>query len=354
MADLIVVTGGAGYIGSHVTLVLLQAGFNVLVIDNLSNSSQISLDRVAKITGRVPIFIEGDIRDRFLLNHVFTEHKVAAVMHFAGLKAVGESTQRPLYYYDNNVAGTLNLCQAMATAGIFRLVFSSSATVYGEQPNMPLRENMPTGQPTNPYGRSKLMIEDMLRDMAQADKRWWVALLRYFNPIGAHESGLIGEDSKCIPNNLLPYISQVAIGQLDELSVFGDDYPTVDGTGVRDYIHVMDLADGHLKAFLASEGQTGTKTWNLGTGQGVSVLQMVHAFEAASGRRVPYRIVPRRPGDIAQCWADPSKAENELGWRAQRDLIEMIKNSWHWQSKNPLGFESKKDKLHHETNSSIS
>jgi len=340
LTNSIVVTGGAGYIGSHTTLVLLQAGFHVVVVDNLCNSSPVSLERVAQIAGTAPIFIQGDIRNRALLDRVFTEHQVAAVLHFAGLKAVGESVHEPLFYYENNVAGTLNLCQAMAAAGIFRLVFSSSATVYGEQKKMPFREDMPAGQPTNPYGRTKLMVEWVLRDMARADERWWVALLRYFNPAGAHESGLIGEDPSGIPDNLLPYIAQVAIGRLEELTVFGDDYPTVDGTGVRDYIHVMDLAEGHLKALLASEGQTGVKTWNLGTGQGFSVLQMVRAFEAASGKRVPCRIAPRRPGDIAECWADPSKVERELGWRARKSLDEMMRDAWHWQSQNPNGFES--------------
>lgn len=336
----IVVTGGAGYIGSHTTLVLLQAGFHVVVVDNLCNSSPVSLARVAQIVGKEPIFIEGDIRDRVLLDRVFTEHQVSAVLHFAGLKAVGESVNEPLRYYENNVAGTLNLCQRMAAAGVFRLVFSSSATVYGVQSNMPFREDMPTGQPTNPYGRSKLMVEEVLHDMVRADGRWWVALLRYFNPAGAHESGLIGEDPSGIPNNLLPYIAQVAIGRLEELAVFGDDYPTVDGTGVRDYIHVMDLALGHLKALLASEGHTGVKTWNLGTGHGFSVLQMVRAFEAASGRRVPYRIAPRRPGDIAECLADPSKAERELDWRARRSLDDMMRDTWRWLAQNPNGFES--------------
>ena len=338
----IVVTGGCGYIGSHTTLALLQAGFRVVVVDNLCNSSPVSLERVAQIAGVEPLFIQGDIRDRALLDRVFQGHNVMAVLHFAGLKAVGESVDEPLRYYENNVAGTVNLCQAMAAAGVFRLVFSSSATVYGEQTNAPFREDAPTGRPTNPYGRSKLMIEEIVRDVALADERWWVALLRYFNPVGAHESGLIGEDPNGVPNNLLPYIAQVAIGRLQELAVFGDDYATVDGTGVRDYIHVMDLAEGHLQALLASERQTGVKTWNLGVGQGASVLQMVRAFEAASGQRVPYRIAPRRPGDIAECWADPSKAERELGWRARRTLDDMMRDTWRWQLQNPHGFASNK------------
>ena len=343
IAKSIVVTGGAGYIGSHTALLLLQAGFNVVIVDSLCNSSPVSLERLAQIAGTAPIFIQGDIRDRTLLDRVFTEHQVAAVFHFAGLKAVGESVREPLFYYENNITGTLNLCQAMAAKGIFRLVFSSSATVYGEQSNIPFREDTPTSQPTSPYGRSKLMIEEILRDMAQADDRWWIALLRYFNPVGAHESGLIGEDPNGIPNNLLPYITQVAIGQLNELSIFGSDYPTVDGTGVRDYIHVMDLAEGHLKALLASEGQTGIKTWNLGSGHGISVLQMVHAFEAASGQRIPYRIVPRRPGDIAACWADSSKAAQELGWCTRYSLDDMMRDAWRWQLQNPNGFNSNKN-----------
>lgn len=340
MSNTIVITGGAGYIGSHTTLVLLQAGFHVVVVDNLCNSSPVSLERVAQIAGKSSVFIQGDIRDRALLDRIFTQYQVEAVMHFAGLKAVSESVHEPLCYYENNVAGTLNLCQAMAAAGVYRLVFSSSATVYGEQSQVPFREEMSSGQPTNPYGRSKLMVEDVLRDMARADDRWWVALLRYFNPAGAHVSGLIGEAPNGIPNNLLPYIAQVAIGRLEELVIYGDDYSTVDGTGVRDYIHVMDLAEAHLKALRASEGQIGIKTWNLGTGKGFSVLQVVRAFEVVIGKPLPCRIAQRRPGDIAECWTDPSKAERELGWRARYSLDDMMQDAWRWQSKNPNGFES--------------
>lgn len=338
MTNTILVTGGAGYIGSHTTLALLEAGYKVVVLDNLCNSSAESLRRVERICGTAPTFVEGDIRDAALLDSLFATHRVDAVLHFAGLKAVGESVQKPLQYYENNVAGSVTLCQAMARAGVFRLVFSSSATVYGEPAQMPIREDFPTGVPTNPYGRSKLMVEEILGDLARSEPRWSIALLRYFNPVGAHQSGLIGEDPNGIPNNLLPYISQVAIGKLAQLSVFGDDYPTVDGTGVRDYIHVVDLAAGHLKALQAISGTTGVNIWNLGTGIGYSVLQMVAAFEQASGRQVPYQVSPRRPGDIAECWADPSKAARELGWRAEHDLPAMMRDTWRWQSENPDGY----------------
>lgn len=338
MTDKILVTGGAGYIGSHTTLALLEAGFEVVVLDNLCNSSPESLLRVERICGKAPVFVQGDIRDRALLDELFAAHKIAAVLHFAGLKAVGESVQQPLDYYANNVAGSVTLCQAMAAAGVFHLVFSSSATVYGEPTQMPIREDYPTGLPTNPYGRSKLMVEELLRDLAHSDPRWSIALLRYFNPVGAHVSGLIGEDPNGIPNNLLPYISQVAIGKLKQLSVFGADYPTLDGTGVRDYIHVVDLADGHLKALQAIEQSAGVNVWNLGTGTGYSVLQMVRAFEQASGQPVPYQVAARRPGDIAECWADPAKAARELGWQAERGLPEMMADTWRWQSANPQGY----------------
>lgn len=338
MSETILVTGGAGYIGSHTTLALLQAGFDVVVLDNLCNSSPESLQRVAKICGKSAEFIQGDIRDRVLLDELFASKPISAVLHFAGLKAVGESVRKPLDYYENNVAGSVTLAQAMAAAGVYRLVFSSSATVYGEPTQMPIREDFPTGIPTNPYGRSKLMVEELLQDLATSDPRWSIALLRYFNPVGAHRSGLIGEDPNGIPNNLLPYISQVAIGKLQQLSVFGNDYPTVDGTGVRDYIHVEDLADGHLKALQTIAGTSGVKIWNLGTGQGYSVLQMVKAFEHASGQAVPYQLVPRRPGDIAECWADPHKAATELGWKAERGLDEMMSDTWRWQSANPQGY----------------
>ncbi len=338
MSETILVTGGAGYIGSHTTLALLEAGYQVVVLDNLCNSSPESLHRVEKICGKQAEFIQGDIRDRVLLDEVFASRSISAVLHFAGLKAVGESVAKPLDYYENNVAGSVTLCQAMAAAGVYRLVFSSSATVYGEPTQMPIREDFPTGVPTNPYGRSKLMVEELLQDLARSEPRWSIALLRYFNPVGAHSSGLIGEDPNGIPNNLLPYISQVAIGKLKQLSVFGNDYPTVDGTGVRDYIHVEDLADGHLKALQTIAGDSGVKVWNLGTGQGYSVLEMLKAFEAASGQAVPYQIVPRRPGDIAECWADPAKAASELGWKAERGLDQMMSDTWRWQSANPQGY----------------
>jgi UDP-glucose 4-epimerase len=338
VSEKILVTGGAGYIGSHTTLALLEAGFDVVVLDNLCNSSAESLQRIETICGRAPLFVEGDIRDRKLLDELFANHHIAAVMHFAGLKAVGESVREPLAYYENNVAGSVTLCQAMAAAGVFRLVFSSSATVYGEPTQMPIREDFPTGTPTNPYGRSKLMVEEVLRDLSISDQRWSIALLRYFNPVGAHESGQIGEDPNGIPNNLLPYVAQVAIGKLAELAVFGDDYPTRDGTGVRDYIHVVDLADGHLKALQALASSSGVHVWNLGTGTGYSVLEMVRAFEKASGRPVPYRIAPRRAGDIAECWADPSKAGRELGWKAERGLEAMMADTWRWQVGNPRGY----------------
>jgi len=336
----VLVTGGAGYIGSHTTLALLQAGHDVVVLDNLSNSSPESLNRVGKICGRLPTFVQGDIRDRELLDRLFYENNFDAVLHFAGLKAVGESVEQPLKYYENNVAGSVTLCQAMAQAGVFTFVFSSSATVYGEPDTMPIREDFPTGIPTNPYGRSKLMVEEALKDLAKSDPRWRVALLRYFNPVGAHESGLIGEDPKGIPNNLLPYISQVVIGKRESLAVFGDDYPTVDGTGVRDYIHVVDLARGHLLAVEALDKRGGINVWNLGTGKGYSVLQMVTAFEKASGRKVPYSIAPRRAGDIAECCADPTKARDELGWQAHYGLEQMMADSWRWQSQNPDGYSS--------------
>ncbi|MGY2461632.1 UDP-glucose 4-epimerase GalE [Vreelandella sulfidaeris] len=334
----ILVTGGAGYIGSHTVVELLQAGHNVVVVDNLSNASIEALKRVESITGKKVLLVEGDIRDRVLLDRIFSEHSIEAVMHFAGLKAVGESVQKPLVYYENNVAGSVTLCQAMQAAGVYRLVFSSSATVYGEPPKMPIHEDFPTGVPTNPYGRSKLMVEEILKDLALSDERWAIALLRYFNPVGAHESGLIGEDPQGVPNNLLPYIAQVAIGRLDKLAVYGGDYLTPDGTGIRDYIHVVDLANGHLKALDVLGRQNGVNTWNLGTGRGVSVLEMVKAFEQASGRPVPYTVAPRRAGDIAECWADPSKAREELGWSAQRGLAHMMVDTWRWQSQNPTGY----------------
>lgn len=334
----ILVTGGAGYIGSHTALALLQAGHKVVVLDNLSNSSRESLARVTRIAGRAPSFVLGDIRDAALVRDMLTEHKIDAVMHFAGLKAVGESVQQPLAYYDNNVAGSVQLIQAMQAAGVYRIVFSSSATVYGEAARMPISEATPLGAPTNPYGWSKWMVEQCLQDLAQSDARWRIAVLRYFNPGGAHPSGLMGEDPRGTPNNLLPYIAQVATGRRPRLQVFGDDYPTPDGTGVRDYIHVVDLAQGHLCALQALDQLTGVGIWNLGTGRGTSVLEAVTAFEQASGQTVPYEVVPRRPGDIPECWADPAKARDELGWAAQRSITEIMADAWRWQSLNPHGY----------------
>ncbi len=339
----VLVTGGVGYIGSHTTLACLQAGHTVVVVDNLCNSSAESMVRVSNIA-KVPLggerlqFVPGDVRDAALLNKLFAEHAICAVLHFAGLKAVGESVAQPLRYYDNNVCGSQVLLQACADAGVFNVVFSSSATVYGEPAQIPISEACPVGQPTSPYGRSKLMVEYMLGDLAASDPRWRIAILRYFNPVGAHESGQIGEDPNGIPNNLLPYIAQVAVGKLPELTVFGGDYPTPDGTGVRDYIHVVDLADGHLCALEALQTRIGAHVWNLGTGKGHSVLEMVRAFKATSGKPVPYRLAPRRPGDIATCYADPAKAERELRWKAQRGLDEMMRDAWNWQSMNPDGY----------------
>lgn len=336
----VLITGGAGYIGSHTVLALLEAGHEVVVLDNLCNASPESLRRVERLSGRTPAFVQGDIRDRALLDRLFSEHTIDAVIHFAGLKAVGESVQQPLAYYENNVAGTLTLCQAMRAAGVTRLVFSSSATVYGDGHPMPLHEGLPTGRPTNPYGRSKLMVEELLGDLAASDANWSIGLLRYFNPVGAHPSGEIGEDPQGIPNNLLPYVAQVAVGRRERLAVYGDDYATPDGTGVRDYIHVMDLAAGHLCALNALAEREGVHIWNLGTGQGHSVLEVVEAFEQASGQAVPYRIEPRRPGDVAACWADATLAERELGWKAKRGLEEMMADTWRWQKQNPQGYES--------------
>lgn len=333
----ILVTGGAGYIGSHTVLELLNSGNDVVIIDNLCNSSRESLRRVEALTGRSVTFYEADVCDRSALQTIFAQHAIDAVIHFAGLKAVGESTQIPLKYYQNNIAATLVLCEEMERAGVFRLVFSSSATVYGDPHTVPIQEHFPTSA-TNPYGRSKLMVEEMLRDIVTADPRWSVVLLRYFNPVGAHISGQIGEDPNGIPNNLLPYIAQVAIGRLKQLSVFGNDYPTPDGTGVRDYIHVVDLSLGHLKALQYIADRHGVFTFNLGTGQGYSVLEMVKAFEQASGRAVPYQVVARRPGDIAVCYAEPDLAAQELGWRAERGLPEMMADTWRWQSQNPNGY----------------
>ncbi len=333
----ILVTGGAGYIGSHTCVELLDKGFEVVVIDNLANSKKEALKRVQDITGKKLSFFEVDLLDHEKLEFVFSEHKIDAVIHFAGYKAVGESVSKPLSYYHNNITGTLHLCEAMKKYGVKNLVFSSSATVYGDPETVPIKEDFPLSA-TNPYGRTKLFIEEILRDLHVADSSWNLALLRYFNPVGAHPSGKIGEDPNDIPNNLMPYISQVAVGKLDKLSVFGDDYPTKDGTGVRDYIHVVDLAVGHLKALEALEGNPGLLTYNLGTGKGYSVLEVINAFEEATGQEVPYQITDRRPGDIAACYADPQKASEELGWEAQRDLVDMCRDVWRWQSQNPEGY----------------
>ena len=337
----IIVTGGAGYIGTHTCLELLNAGHEVTVIDNLCNASQEGLRRVEKLTGKKVRFFQADLLDPLAVDQVFKESPDAtAVIHFAGLKAVGESVEKPLLYYQNNLTGTINLCRIMQKRGVKNIVFSSSATVYGDPATVPITEDFPLLACTNPYGRTKAMIEDILRDVHIADPDWNIALLRYFNPVGAHESGRIGEDPNGIPNNLMPYISQVAVGKLKELSVFGDDYPTPDGTGVRDYIHVVDLAVGHLRALEKLEEKSGVVTYNLGTGQGYSVLDMVKAFEKTSGRKVACRIAPRRSGDIAQCYADPTLAEKELGWKAERGVDEMCADSWRWQSNNPSGYDS--------------
>jgi UDP-glucose 4-epimerase len=335
----ILVTGGAGYIGSHTCVELLAAGHRIVVLDNLSNSKVAVLDRIKQITNRDLDFIKGDIRDAALLDQLLAAQSFDAVIHFAGLKAVGESVAKPLLYYQNNVAGTATLLEAMGKAGLKTLVFSSSATVYGDPASVPIREDFPT-HATNPYGRTKLMIEEMLTDLSQADPAWRIACLRYFNPVGAHESGRIGEDPNGIPNNLMPYVTQVAVGKLPRLQVFGNDYPTRDGTGVRDYIHVVDLAKGHLAALNYLLTHEGSWTVNLGTGRGYSVLEVIQAFERATGQRIPYDIVARRPGDVAQCYADPSKAEKLLGWRAERDLVAMCADAWKWQQTNPNGYDA--------------
>ncbi len=329
----ILVTGGAGYIGSHTCVELLQAGHEIVVVDNLVNSAEAALQRVRAITGRDFDFVRADLRDAPALRELFARHALDAVIHFAGLKAVGESVQKPLVYYDNNIAGTLRLLECMAEAGVRRLVFSSSATVYGDPVTLPIREDFALSA-NSPYGRTKLFIEEILRDQQCADPAWDITLLRYFNPVGAHESGLIGEDPAGIPNNLMPYVAQVAVGKLECLSVWGNDYPTPDGTGVRDYIHVVDLALGHLAA-LARRPQAGVRAYNLGTGRGYSVLEMIAAFERACGRRINYRIAPRRPGDVASCYADPALAKRELGWEASRDVDAMCRDTWNWQSRTP-------------------
>lgn len=338
----ILVTGGAGYIGSHTCIELIEAGFDVVVLDNLCNSSAESLKRVAQLVNQSEItFYQGDIRDAQLIEQILSEHTIDSVIHFAGLKAVGESVEMPLAYYDNNVAGTVNLVEVLKQHNIKRFVFSSSATVYGDPHTTPIQEHFPCSA-TNPYGRSKLMVEEILADLYKSNPEWQIALLRYFNPVGAHHSGMIGEDPSGIPNNLMPYISRVAVGQYEHLSVFGDDYDTHDGTGVRDYIHVVDLAKGHVKAlqaFMQGNVDNLLKV-NLGTGQGYSVLDMVKAFSQASDKPVPYQIAPRRAGDIATCFADPSFAEQALGWKAEKDLLAMCQDTWRWQSQNPQGYQS--------------
>lgn len=334
----ILVTGGAGFIGSHTCVELLNAGYEPIILDNLSNSKRESVRRIEEITGKRVKLIVCDIRDRAGLDKVFAENNIEAVIHFAGLKAVGESCEKPLEYYDNNIGGSVVLFEAMRDAGVKKIVFSSSATVYGAENESPLKEDMPEGKTTNPYGTTKLYIERILRDTCASDKDWSVCLLRYFNPIGAHKSGKIGEDPKGIPNNLVPYIAQVAVGKRDHLNVYGDDYDTHDGTGVRDYIHVVDLALGHIKAVEKIIGEKGCFTYNLGTGTGYSVLDVVKAFEKACGHPIKYEIAPRRDGDLATCYSDPSKALKELNWKAERGIDEMCEDSWRWQSSNPDGY----------------
>ncbi|MDR1310832.1 MAG: UDP-glucose 4-epimerase GalE [Burkholderiaceae bacterium] len=334
----VLVTGGTGYIGSHAIVQLLDRHVQTVVLDNLSNSHRVVLDRIAQITGKRPVFVEGDIRDKALLAGIFRDHPIRAVIHFAGLKAVGESAEKPFEYYENNVSGSLTLFQEMARAGVYTLIFSSSATVYGDPGYARLREDTPLA-PVNVYGRTKLMVEDILRAAKEAERRWKIALLRYFNPVGAHPSGLIGEDPMGIPNNLMPFIAQVAQGRRAQLAVFGNDYPTPDGTGVRDYIHVQDLARAHLAALDALDKESaGLVTLNLGTGRPYSVLEVVAAFEKAAGRPVPYRIAPRRQGDVAQCYADPALANQVLGWRAEYDMTRMCEDMWRWQKNNPSGY----------------
>ncbi|EOU2461958.1 UDP-glucose 4-epimerase GalE [Vibrio navarrensis] len=334
----VLVTGGIGYIGSHTCVQMIEAGMKPIIIDNLCNANIAVLQRIETLSGEPATFYQGDIRDEAFLDSLFRQHDIQAVIHFAGLKAVGESVSKPLDYYDNNVNGSLVLARCMRKAGVKRLIFSSSATVYGDPAQVPITESSPTGATTNPYGRSKHMVEQCLSDLYYAEKDWSITLLRYFNPVGAHPSGLMGEDPQGTPNNLMPFIAQVAVGRREKLLVFGNDYPTVDGTGVRDYIHVMDVADGHIAALQKVGEKAGLHIYNLGTGQGSSVLEMVDAFSKASGKAVPYELCPRRPGDIAQCWASTEKAERELGWKATRTVAEMASDTWKWQSNNPQGY----------------
>ncbi|EKO3443045.1 UDP-glucose 4-epimerase GalE [Vibrio fluvialis] len=335
----VLITGGMGYIGSHTCVQMIAAGMTPIMVDNLCNAKAEVLNRIEALTGVRPAFYQGDIRDEAFLDSVFAKHDVQAVIHFAGLKAVGESVSKPIEYYDNNVNGTLVLVRSMRKAGVKSLVFSSSATVYGDPQIVPITETSPTGATTNPYGRSKYMVEQCLADLVVAEPEWSITLLRYFNPVGAHPSGTMGEDPQGIPNNLMPFIAQVAVGRREKLAVFGNDYATPDGTGVRDYIHVMDLADGHIAALHAVGTQAGLHIYNLGTGKGSSVLDMVNAFSQACGKAVPYEICPRRPGDIAECWASTEKAQRELGWQAKLSLADMTADTWRWQSNNPQGYD---------------
>lgn len=334
----VLVTGGAGYIGSHTCLELLNAGHEVVVLDNLSNSSKESLNRVQALASKSLDFIQGDILDQNILNQIFSTYQIDAVIHFAGLKAVGESQQIPLTYFENNISGSISLVQAMQRAGVFRLVFSSSATVYDEANISPLNEDMPTGMPSNNYGYTKLIVEQLLQKLSASDDRWSIALLRYFNPVGAHKSGQIGEDPQGIPNNLMPYVTQVAVGRREKLSIFGDDYDTVDGTGVRDYIHVVDLANAHLCALTNRLQAQGCRAWNIGTGQGCSVLQIKNTFEQVNEVQIPFEIAPRREGDVATSFADNTRAVKELGWQPQYGLEDMLADSWNWQKQNPQGY----------------
>ncbi|HCH51736.1 MAG TPA: UDP-glucose 4-epimerase GalE [Proteus sp.] len=334
----ILVTGGMGYIGSHTCVQMIEAGMTPIILDNLSNANEEVLNRVEALTGKRPLFYNGDIRDDKLLASIFAQHTIQSVIHFAGLKSVGESVQKPIEYYDNNVNGTLVLVRCMRDAGVKSIIFSSSATVYGDPQTVPITEDSPVGGTTNPYGTSKYMVERILSDLYVADENWSISLLRYFNPVGAHPSGSMGEDPKGIPNNLTPYIAQVAIGRREKVAVFGSDYPTKDGTGVRDYIHVMDLADGHIAALNALGKKAGLHIYNLGTGNGTSVIEMIEAFRKASGKDIPYELQPRRPGDIAECWSSPAKAAADLKWKAIRSIDDMAADAWRWQSKNPNGY----------------
>ncbi|MCD7736608.1 MAG: UDP-glucose 4-epimerase GalE [Lachnospiraceae bacterium] len=334
----VLVTGGAGYIGSHTCVELLNSGYEVVVMDNLYNSNEKAIERVEQITGKKITFYKADMLDKCAMDAIFENESIDSVIHFAGYKAVGESVRKPLEYYHNNITGTLNLCDVMRNHGVKKIIFSSSATVYGDPAFVPITEECPKGQITNPYGQTKSMLEQILTDLHISDPEWNIVLLRYFNPIGAHKAGIIGEDPKGIPNNLVPYIAQVAVGKLEKLGVFGDDYDTPDGTGVRDYIHVVDLAVGHVKAMKKFDDESAVRIYNLGTGKGYSVLEVLHAFEKACGKTLPYEIRPRRAGDIATCYADPTKAKTELGWEAKYGIDEMCEDAWRWQSMNPNGY----------------